>query len=51
VFAKKAKFLQMQLRTQARMRKNATKLADEYIAKNVGFYKPLRGETVLDRFI
>jgi hypothetical protein len=36
VFAKKAKFLQMQLRTQARMRKNATKLADEYIAHKCG---------------
>jgi hypothetical protein len=31
-FAEKAKFLQMQPRTQARMRKNATKFADEYIA-------------------
>jgi hypothetical protein len=30
--AKKAKFLQMQPRTQARTRKNTTKLADECIA-------------------
>jgi hypothetical protein len=29
---KKAKFLQMQPRTQARIRKNATKLVDECIA-------------------
>jgi hypothetical protein len=34
--AKKAKFLRMQLRTQARMRKNATKLANECIAHECG---------------
>jgi hypothetical protein len=34
--AKKAKFQQMQLRTQARMRKNTTKLADECIAHECG---------------
>jgi hypothetical protein len=34
--AKKAKFLKMQLRTQVRMRKNTTKLADECIALECG---------------
>jgi hypothetical protein len=34
--AKKAKFLQMQPRTQARMRKNTTKLVDESIAHECG---------------
>jgi hypothetical protein len=34
--AKKAKFLQMQLRTQERMRKNTTKFADECIAHECG---------------
>jgi hypothetical protein len=33
---KKAKFLQMQLRTQARTGKNTTKLADECIAHQYG---------------
>jgi hypothetical protein len=33
---KKAKFVPMQLRTQARTGKNVTKLADEYIAHECG---------------
>jgi hypothetical protein len=33
---KKAKFLQMQLRTQARTRKNATNITDECIAHECG---------------
>jgi hypothetical protein len=41
----------MQPRTQARTRKNATKLVDECIAHKCGVFKPSSGKTVLDRSI
>jgi hypothetical protein len=39
---KKAKFLQMQLRTQARTGKNTTKLADECIAHQYGVLQTIQ---------
>jgi hypothetical protein len=49
--AKKAKFLQMQSRTQARIRKKATELQINVKLTNLGFYKPSNGETFLNRLI
>jgi hypothetical protein len=45
--SKKAKFLQMQPTTQAGSRKNATELQMNVHLTNVGYYKPLSGETKL----